>query len=298
VSQPVTTEDTPWRSLLDAAGASAGLRTDGATLIRDGSNVLYRLPDDIVARVGRQGRLTTARREVAVAQWLAEIDFPAIRAITGVEQPTVVGGHPVTWWKLLPSHRPATPAELGQVLRSLHSQSILSTLDLPELDPFDGIADRIENTSVLAQTDRMWLQGHLAELKEAYERLPAGLPYAVVHGDAWQGNVAVTDDGSRILLDFEHISVGRPEWDLVPVAADYADFERVDEADYKAFAAAYGWDVTAWDGFRMLADTVELRWVCFALAKAESSADAKQELTHRIACLRGEVERPWSWSAL
>lgn len=289
--------DSSGRALLDAAGDLAGVRTDGAELIRDGSNLLYRLPDDVVARVGQAGREATARREAAVARWLAEAGVPAIRPAAVVDQPTVVDDRPVTWWELLPQHRSATPAELGRVLRSLHALPIPDALGLPELDPFEGLAGRIENAEVLDADDRTWLDQHLDRLRTAYASLPPGLPRSVLHGDSWQGNLMVPDDGTPVLLDFEHVSIGRPEWDLVPLAADFVDFARIDEAEYRSFADAYGSDVTTWGGFRVLADIVELRWTCFVLGKADGEPDAERELRHRLACLRGDVGKPWSWSA-
>lgn len=40
-----------------------------------------------------------------------------------------------------------------------------------------------------------------------------------------------------------------------------------------------------------------LRWVCFVLSKADTNRDAARETQRRLACLRGEVPLPWSWSA-
>src|SRR5699024_6229203 len=119
-----------------------------------------------------------------------------------------------------------------------------------------------------------------------------------VHGDAWQGNVAVPQTGTPVLLDLEHVSCGHSDWDLIPIAVDYADFARLTSTDYHDFVAAYGdHDVTATPGFRVLADIQELRWVVFVLGKAANSAHAVREAQHRIACLRGEIPRPWTWTA-
>lgn len=89
-----------------------------------------------------------------------------------------------------------------------------------------------------------------------------------------------------------------PDWDLIPVAVDYMDFARLSSADYYDFVAAYGGhDVTSTSAFRVLADIQELRWVVFVLGKAADSVDAARETRHRVACLRGEVPRPWTWTA-
>lgn len=74
---------------------------------------------------------------------------------------------------------------------------------------------------------------------------------------------------------------------------------RVSDEDYGDFRAAYGGpDILTWPGFRDLADAQELRWTAFALSKADATDGALQQARHRTACLRGEVDRPWTWSAL
>lgn len=187
----------PARDVLADAGRRARVRTEGAQLIRDGSNVLYALPDGLVARIGRAGAESTARREVEVSFWLADNRFPAVRAKPDVDQPTVADGRPVTWWVLLPEHRPATTTELGETLRRLHALAVPDELNLPEIDPFSCLDAKIDQARAVSTDDRQWLSRHLADLRAAYAELPAGLPLCVVHGDAWQGNLAVSGDGPR-----------------------------------------------------------------------------------------------------
>jgi aminoglycoside phosphotransferase (APT) family kinase protein len=137
----------------------------------------------------------------------------------------------------------------------------------------------------------------LQELEERYAALPAPERSCVVHGDAWQGNIAVFEQ-QAVLLDLDHVSIGRPEWDLISLAVDRTDFERITAQEYREFVDAYGgFDVTVWPGFRTLADIQELRWAAFALAKAGSDLTARTEAQHRLTCLRGDVARPWTWSA-
>ncbi|MEV6602816.1 aminoglycoside phosphotransferase family protein [Kutzneria sp. NPDC051319] len=293
-----TTSDLQPRQLLDVAGRLAGLATAGAELIRDGANVMYRLPHGIVARIGRVGTAETARREIWASRWLAQSGLQVVTALDDVEQPTVVASQPITWWRLLPPHRPATPAELGLVLRKLHALPMPSDSPFPALDPFADLHERIGVASSVSADDIAWLQQHLAELRAAYEQLPPGLSTRVVHGDAWQGNIAVPDDGQPVLLDLETMSIGRPEWDLISLAVDRTDFERITANEYADFVDTYGGhDVIAWPGFRTLASLRELRWLSFVLNKASTNERAAAESRHRVACLRGEVARPWAWSA-
>ncbi|KIH97096.1 hypothetical protein LP52_21225 [Streptomonospora alba] len=286
-------------AVLTAAARAAGINADGAELIRDGANVLYRLPDRVVARVGRPGICVVAEREVDVSRWLEGCAVPVVHALAGVPQPVVIGGRPVTWWRLLPPHRPATPGELGAVLGTIHSLPIPEELRLPRFDPFAGIdPDHISTAQALDPQDRAWLTRRLADLREQYQGLGAVGSCSVIHGDAWQGNVAVPDNGTPIVMDLEKVALGPRDADLVSLAVDYTDFARIADEDYNAFVTAYGgYDVTTAPGFRTLAEIQELRWVCFTLSKAESRPGAAEEARHRIRCLRGHVPRPWTWNA-
>lgn len=285
--------------VLNAAGREAGVVTTDAMLIRDGANALYRLPGGVIARIGPPGTLLGAMRQIGASRWLAAADVPVVRALDGVDQPTLVGDQPVTWWKELPEHRHATPAELGAVLQRLHALEVPDSPVFPEVDPFEGLTEAIESGTTLPEDDRGWLIALAEQLRAEYKALRPGLAQCVIHGDAWQGNVVVPiSGGPPVLLDLDHIGIGPREWDLVSLAVDFTDFARVPQVDYDAFVAAYGgYDMTAWPGYRTLATTRELRWTAFVLGKADTNAEAERQVRHRIACLRGEVSRPWSWSA-
>ncbi|MBB4675278.1 phosphotransferase family protein [Crossiella cryophila] len=283
--------------MLVTAGTAAGVRTAGAHLIRDGANVLFALADDVVARISRAGGLRGAERELRTARWLAAQGIPVVR-VADLEQPILVGEHVVTWWAKLPEHRPATPAELGAVLRDLHAVPIPTDLGPANPDPFGRMVARVSAARWLGSKDRDWLGEFLAEWRHEYENLPPGRPDCVVHGDAWQGNVVVPRQGRPVLLDLDHVGLGRPEWDLVSLAVDHTDFNRVSAEEYQAFVLAYGgYDPRDWPGYRTLATVHELRWTTFVLSKGDLSPAAAREARHRLSCLRGEVARPWSWSA-
>ncbi|MFC6093149.1 phosphotransferase enzyme family protein [Saccharothrix lopnurensis] len=294
----MTAADPRTTTVLATAGRLAGIRTTGAELIRDGSNALFRLPDGVTARIGPPGTEATAHHQIAVARWLAEHHVPAIHPIAEVDQPVVVERRPVTWWSTLPEHRHATPAELGATLRTLHALQPPAHPPLPVLDPFQGLHDSISTASALSDADRTWLANHLAGLRDQHAALPPGLPVTVIHGDAWQGNLAVPAHGRPVLLDLDTISLGSPEWDLTPLAVDHTDFARITPAEYTAFIDAYGgYDVTTWPGCATLASLHELHWVCFLLRKAPTDTTARDELNHRLACLRGDIPKPWTWTA-
>jgi aminoglycoside phosphotransferase len=285
--------------VLTEAGVTAGVPTVGAALIRDGVNVLYRLPGDVVARIGPAGSYDTAAHLVRVSHWLDTIGVPAVRVLNSVQQPTMVGDQPVTWWAEIPEHRHATPAELGAALKRVHALPVPDALSLPVLDPFSGLDKAIAGATTLTDQDRVWLTNLLSELRHEYEHLQSGLPRYVIHGDAWQGNLVVPEDGAAsVLLDLDRFGLGPREWDLVPLAVDHTDFGRITPAEYHVFVDAYGgYDVTTWPGYRTLATATELRWTTFAISKANTAPEATHEAGHRLACLRGDIQRPWQWTA-
>lgn len=291
--------DPPAHDVLTEAGVEAGVPTVGAALIRDGVNVLYRLPGDVVARIGPAGSHDTAAHLIRVSRWLAAIGVPAVRVLNNVRQPTLVGDRPVTWWAELPEHRHATPSELGAALKRLHALPVPDALSLPVLDPFSGLDKVITRAATLTDQDRVWLMDLLCRLRREYADLQSGLPLYVIHGDAWQGNFVLPENGAAaVLLDLDRFGLGPREWDLVPLAVDHTDFGRITPAEYHAFVDAYGgYDVTTWPGYRTLATATELRWTTFAISKANTSPGAAREARHRLDCLRGDIRHPWQWTA-
>jgi hypothetical protein len=282
--------------ILRIAAKRASLVAGPAQLIRDGSNTIYRLADDIVARIGRPGTGAISAREVKVSQWLGEHGIQAVQPVADVPQDIIVDDRPVTWWRNLPPHRPATPAELAATAARIHSLPFPDVFDLPEHDPFAGVSDCIADAADFDESDRSWLTDQHRKRQDGYDNRGRKV---VIHGDAWQGNLAVTESGSVIVLDLEHFSIGRPEWDLVQIAVDYTDFARITEVEYRAFVESYGgFDITTSPEYRTFADIQELRWLCFALRKAATDPRAIREAHHRIECLRGDHPRPWRWNPL
>lgn len=292
--RPLTTHD-----VLRRAAVISGVDASGAVVIREGSNAIVRLPNGIVARIGRPGAYSAAHRELRISRWLDSSGIPTVQALPGVPQPVRIGERPVTWWRTIPEHRPSTPAEIGTVLRALHALPAPTDFTLPAYDPFAELRARIENAGCIDSDDRMWLTRHHDRLHREYGSVIEPSSSAVIHGDAWQGNVVVPESGAPIVLDLDKVSLGRREWDLIQLAVDHADFERVSDAEYHSFVAAYGgYDVTEWHCFRLFADIQELRWTCFAAELSESNQSAADEARYRIECLRGLHPQPWTWHAL
>ncbi|MEV0675856.1 aminoglycoside phosphotransferase family protein [Actinosynnema sp. NPDC050436] len=287
------------RDVLTVAAGKAGVPTAEATLIRDGANVTYEMAGGVVARVGPPGSQPAAARQIQASRWLADAGIAVVRAVDDIDQPTVARTRPVTWWVQLPEHRHATPAELGAALGRLHALAVPESPSFPVVNPFEGLRESIDGGTALSEDDRGWLRDLAKRLHDEYSTLTTSRPRCVIHGDAWQGNVVVPRaGGGPVLLDLDHVGIGPREWDLVSLTVDYTDFARLTDSDYQAFVDAYGgYDMTTWSGYRTLATIRELRWTAFVLGKAKTSPEAARQVRHRVACLRGEIERPWTWSA-
>lgn len=280
------------------AASQLGLDPADARLLRNGTNAVYLLSKaGVVARVGRPGTVREAERQVKVAAWMSAHGIEVNLPIPGLDL-AVVDARPVTWWAPIPAHRHATPAELGAVLRGLHELPAPTKFDLPRLDVVAHIAQRIASAETLSIDDRDWLRDRLAQTAANLAATDLHQARHVVHGDAWQGNLIVPDGGLPILLDFDNVSIGHPAWDLMPLAVDHEDFGRISSDDYQAFVTAYGgYDVRDAPWFRTVADLQELRWTAYVAVKAATNSDAADEVSHRLACLRGEIPRPWAWAA-
>jgi aminoglycoside phosphotransferase (APT) family kinase protein len=291
----MTAEVTDLLAIVRSAGTAAGLDVDGAQPLRLSENALFRLPGCVIARASRPGQHAAAQREVKVARWLEASGIPAVQVVPDVEQPIEIDGRAITFWRELPPHEHGTPVQVAAVLKQLHRLPPPTDFDLGEVAPFVRLEERIAAATILSDPDRRWLREHLAELQQRWADLPAGLPWCVIHGDAWVGNVVAADDGTVLLLDLERTSMGPPEWDLVHTAIKHSSFGWITAEQYAEFCDVYGHDVTAWEGFELLRDIREFRMTTMAVQAASNKPALREQAEHRLACIRGERDqRPWS----
>ncbi|WP_280336980.1 aminoglycoside phosphotransferase family protein [Nocardia wallacei] len=288
-------------TILRSACLAAGVDPADAELLRMSENAIYRLPGGTVVRISRPGQQAAAAREVAVARWLEAAGVDAVQVVPGIEQPVEVEERTVTFWQELPPHHRGSPAQVAGALKQLHALAPPAAFNLGKLAPFVRLDERIDSATFLSDSDRHWMREHLAELRQRWEKLPTGMPWCVVHGDAWVGNVVATDDGRVILLDLERTSVGPPEWDLAHTAIKRTSFGWISAKQYGEFCNVYGYDVTAWAGFELLRDIREFRMTTMAVQSASTTNPiAYEQALSRLACIRGQRgSRPWpSWEAL
>ncbi|WP_030752417.1 aminoglycoside phosphotransferase family protein [Streptomyces sp. NRRL F-5135] len=268
--------------------AEAGLPA-GAELLALGENAVFQA-DGLVVKVGRDAAdhpelLDRARREVAVASWLAECGVPAVRAAE--PGPRIAAGHPVTLWHRLPDAvRPAGPRDLASLLRLVHALPAPS-FDLPRRELLGGVERwlRIAGDAI-DPADAEYLRGRRDGFAKAATALAPHLPPGPIHGDALPRNVQVGPDGP-VLVDLETFSVDFREHDLVVMALSRDRYGLPAEA-YDTFTEVYGWDVRDWPGCPVLRGARETASCAWVAQHAPVNPKALAEFRRRVASLRAE----------
>jgi aminoglycoside phosphotransferase (APT) family kinase protein len=291
---------------LSAAAASvrtvcAQLGLDGrrVELLRGHSNVVFRLVHEpVVARVGPSlATLHRAQNATRVTRWLTGLGFPTVEPLGGVRQPHVVGQHVVTLWRYLPQppdRRPPVPV-LGRLLRQLHGLPE-PPFPLPRNEPLGRLREAMAGTDVLTPEQASFLSRRIEQLATAYGRLHFVLPPGTIHGDAHKGNLLFDaqrpPDDQVVLCDWDSVSVGAREWDLVPT--HHGQRFGVSDADRAAFSAAYGYDLREWPGSEVVRDLRDLFTIGAYIRNARDNPAARQEMEHRITSLvEGDRTRRW-----
>ena len=278
------------REVLAAAGVLPGPARE-ARLLALGENAVF-TSGDLVVKVGRDAELLErARRELAVAVWLAEAGVPAVRAA----DPTAlsVDGHPVTVWRRLPDPvRPAEPRDVAVLLRLVHELP-LPSFELPPRELLGGVERWLRLAgAVIDPADAAYLRERRDGFAAAAAALTPRLTPGPVHGDALPRNVHVGPDGP-VLVDLETFSADLREHDLVVLALSRDRYGLPAEA-YDAFTAAYGWDVREWDGCAVLRGARETASCAWVAQHAPGNPKALAEFERRVASLRdGDTSVRW-----
>ncbi len=275
--------------------AGAGLGHTGpardAELLALGENAVFAV-GDLVVKVGRDAELLDrARREVAIARWLAEADVPAVRAVE--PGPLSVDGHPVTVWHRLPAAvRPAEPRDLAALLRRVHALPA-PPFALPRRELLGGVERwlRLAGDAV-DPADAEYLRARRDGFAEAAAALTPHLPPGPIHGDALPRNVHVGPDGP-VLVDLETFSADLREHDLVVMALSHDRYTLPAES-YAAFTETYGWDVREWEGCGVLRGARETASCAWVAQHAPGNPKALAEFRRRVASLRdGDTTVRW-----
>ncbi|GAB2947532.1 phosphotransferase enzyme family protein [Nonomuraea fastidiosa] len=290
-------EQDAYRALV-AACEHAGLDSRGAALIRLGENALYRLASaPVVVRIARSADLLPdVRKEVGVARWLEEADFPSVRLFPDCPQATVHDGRVVTFWRYEVSEGPAPGfTDAAVMLRKLHDVVKPTDLLLPLFDPLARVEDRLDSATTVAEEDIAFLRQRVKDLYAEYSRLDFALPAGHIHGDGHKNNLLRRPDGEVILLDFEAFAWGPREWDVCTgFGLPFRGFGWMLPEEYAQAVEAYGFDITEWPGFHTIRRIREVTMTTWLMQNVDHSPEARAEFERRVASLRhDELPRVW-----
>ncbi|MEU0198185.1 MULTISPECIES: aminoglycoside phosphotransferase family protein [unclassified Streptomyces] len=278
------------RDVLAAAGVLPGAARE-ARLLALGENAVF-AAGDLVVKVGRDAELLDrARRELDIAEWLAEAGVPAVRAAE--PKALLVDGHPVTVWHRLPEAvRPAEPRDLAELLRVVHATP-LPPFELPPRDLLGGVERWLRLAGdAIDPADAAYLRARRDGFAAQAAALTPHLPPGPIHGDALPRNVHVGPDGP-VLVDLETVSSDLREHDLVVMALSHDRYGLPDEA-YASFTEAYGWDVRVWEGCSVLRGARETASCAWVAQHAPGNPKALAEFERRVKSLRdGDESVRW-----
>ena len=276
-----------------------GLDTTGAHQIKFTNNAVLALP--AAAAVIRIPGSTTVRHRVpavlAAARLFADHDIPAVRLWPDLDQPLRVDGHLVTLWQLTPSGGPPpTPADLAQILRTIHTINHPLPEAIPRWHLPAGIRRRILDADGIEADTLTYLHAELTDLETALtglDDITTFLPPGLLHGDAHLGNLIPTPDGP-VICDFDSTSTGRREWDLIPAAVGTRRFGYTPDVHH-GLSRAYGLDITSWPGYDVLRRLRELQLITSVLPILRANPALRPQWQHRLNTYRtGDADARWT----
>lgn len=283
------------RLALTRACQQVGLPHADVELIRIGSNAVFRVDAVTIARVAPSlAHRKNAQKQIVVARWLADIGYPATRALE-VEQPVDAAGRVVTFWKSIAAETRYAPIrDVAILTRRLHDLDVPSSLALPALQPFGAPGEPFPDLAEIPRADAQFLRQRLEWARSRFPFLPFALPAGVVHGDANVGNVLLNNEGGAILIDLDSFSTGPREWDLIQTALFYDRLGWHTRDEYTEFVDVYGYDLMSWSGYNELADMREIAMTTWLCRRAGNSARTAAEARKRVAAIRmGSSRRDW-----
>jgi hypothetical protein len=284
------------RAVLIEACRRTGHDSSGAELLRLRSNAVFKLREPIVVRITASAS-APARLPIVLemTRWLASQGFPTVRPANTVDQPLFFGDTTITFWEYVPTgDPPARTTDLGVLLRRLHA------LPEPPLklgafdDPLKSIRYDVHNRpGILDQTEQAWLIDRISELDQEWESLPFESRPRILHGDAWIDNLLRHPDGHTILCDWDAVSQGPREWDLIHSYHGERRFG-LTSPDVEDFARAYAYDLRDWAGYKTLMEIRDLYAIGIHIRNAPGDPFSYRELRHRLDSLKDlDTTRQW-----
>ncbi|RDI53042.1 phosphotransferase family protein [Nocardia mexicana] len=301
VDRATSADFTPQRTrwILETACRRGGFDPAEAELLRHHTNAVYLLASEpIVVKIDRPCGGAAPIDVVALVRWLRTRRVPAV-PLAGATQPVEIDGCAVTFWRYLPQQREIVAADLAAPLARLHNLSSRPAQWLPTRhlrDTFARIARAIDANTILPPSDRRLLRAERNRLAAGWDKITYVLPPGLIHGDAHHRNTLWDNVTERsVLCDWESVTIGQPEWDLVTLEVHCRRFAH-HPAEYDTFCRDYGVDIRTWPGFAWLRDLRELRMITTNAWKSAPGSDSAREVLRRIEGLR--TGTPLTWNIL
>jgi len=225
-------------------------------------------------------------------RWLAAADVPVASIYEDIDQPVMIDERPVSFWHAVTGGEPMpTHIDLARLLAAYHAAPDCPC-DLATFEPLRVSESRLAKANGVDAKDLDFLHDRIADLTNQFDHLDFALPVGPIHGDAHTKNL-LTDRGQVVLIDFEAAAIGPREWDLLPTSIAVQRYG-LPEQQYQEFAATYGFDVRAWDGYPVLREIREVTMTTWIMQNVLESKAIADEFALRVACLRErDSERPW-----
>jgi hypothetical protein len=207
--------------------ARYGVEADRCDILQNGSTLVLRLTETVVARVvqdtegPRQGTAWFAR-ENAIAQHLSQHGAPVVALHPDVPPgPHEHLGYPMNFWQFVTRiEKEASASEIGTTLCACHRLLRTAPVALPALGILTECSDVLES-ALFPPATRDMLRRLLSVSIEALKRLP----HQALHGDAHLGNLMNTTRGP-LWSDWEDAFAGPVEWDLASAIWNTQIFEK------------------------------------------------------------------------
>ena len=263
-------------------------------LIRMGMNAIFHHKSlSVVIRVNHPSKtLQNIETEVSSAKFLEEQQFPTVSISDQFSDIYRVDQSFITVWKYLKVQpRPENLViDFGSMLKKFHNIMSMSNMSLEEFNPLIIIKNRLEMLNSLSSKHQAVvdiLNKELDELNHEFSLIKFNFDKGPIHGDAHTANI-IWSNKKMYLLDYENVSFGERDYDLIPLCVIYKRFKP--ETDIDAFLSAYQNDLTLHKIDKRLIRIRELfmlSWLCQSLGQDKKSDN---EIHHRIATLQAKEE--------
>lgn len=214
----MTDTELPIRAATETA-ITHGITPDRCDILQNGSTLVLRLTETMVARVvqdvdgPRQGTEWFAR-ENAIAQHLTENGAPVIPLHPDLPPgPHEHLGCPINFWQFVTRvDAEPDPREIGRTLRQCHDIMRHFEVPLPKLAILTESLAILQDRELFPQVTQQMLRDHLTRSIEVLNRYP----HQPLHGDAHMGNLMNTTLG-LLWTDWEDTFSGPIEWDVASI---------------------------------------------------------------------------------